>query len=290
VEADPIQIHQVMMNLCSNAHHAMRETGGKLEVSLMTTDIDGSKAAQLGGIKPGPYLELRIQDSGHGIPREYIDRIFDPYFTSKEKGEGTGLGLAVVHGIVSSHGGAITVESKIGDGTTFHVLFPERLADTPSEERSQPSSPDTYTGHEHILFVDDEPALVEIGQEILTTLGYQVETTTSSQDAIERFKAAPDRFDLIISDLTMPKITGDDLAREAMRIRPDIPVILFTGYSDIMSREKFVALGIKDCLMKPLTRKDLAESIRRVLDENQAPPKPLPAKNDIPPETGESAS
>jgi PAS domain S-box-containing protein len=290
VEADPIQIHQVMMNLCSNAHHAMRETGGKLEVSLMTTDLDGSKAAQLGGIKPGPYLELRIQDSGHGIPREYIDRIFDPYFTSKEKGEGTGLGLAVVHGIVSSHGGAITVESKIGDGTTFHVLFPERLADTPSEERSQPSSPDTYTGHEHILFVDDEPALVEIGQEILTTLGYQVETTTSSQDAIERFKAAPDRFDLIISDLTMPKMTGDDLAREAMRIRPDIPVILFTGYSDIMSREKFVALGIKDCLMKPLTRKDLAESIRRVLDENQAPPKPLSAKNDIPPEPEESAS
>jgi len=290
VEADPIQIHQVMMNLCSNAHHAMRETGGKLEVSLMTTDIDGSKAAQLGGIKPGPYLELRIQDSGHGIPREYIDRIFDPYFTSKEKGEGTGLGLAVVHGIVSSHGGAITVESKIGDGTTFHVLFPERLADTPSGERFQPSSPDTYTGHEHILFVDDEPALVEIGQEILTTLGYQVETTTSSQDAIERFKAAPDRFDLIISDLTMPKITGDDLAREAMRIRPDIPVILFTGYSDIMSREKFVALGIKDCLMKPLTRKDLAESIRRVLDENQAPPKPLSAKNDIPPEPEESAS
>jgi two-component system cell cycle sensor histidine kinase/response regulator CckA len=270
VEADPIQIHQVMMNLCSNAHHAMRETGGKLEVSLVTCDIDSGKAAQLGGIKPGAYLELRISDTGHGIPREYIDRIFDPYFTSKEKGEGTGLGLAVVHGIVSSHGGAISVESQIGEGTTFHIYFPKRMQDAPADERSQPITPNSYTGHERILFVDDEPALVEIGQEILATLGYQVETTTSSMDAIERIRTAPDQFDLIISDLTMPKMTGEGLAREAMRIRPDLPVILFTGYSDIMSRERFAALGIKDCLMKPLTRKDLAKSIRRVLDEHKA--------------------
>jgi PAS domain S-box-containing protein len=269
VLADPIQIHQVMMNLCSNAHHAMRETGGQLEISLMSTVIDEEKGAQLGGIAPGSYLELRIQDTGHGIPREFIDRIFDPYFTSKEKGEGTGLGLAVVHGIVSSHGGTITVESKIGEGTTFHVLFPERLPDMPAQEPAPQATPGSYTGHEHILFIDDEPALVEIGQEILETLGYQVETTTSSVEAIERFKAAPDRYDLVISDLTMPKITGEDLAKEVMRIRSDIPVILFTGYSDIVSRERFAEAGIKDCLMKPLTRKDLAESIRRVLDENQ---------------------
>jgi DNA-binding NtrC family response regulator len=175
-----------------------------------------------------------------------------------------------VHGIVSSHGGAISVESTIGEGTAFHIYFPERHQDAPSEERSQPITPDSYTGHERILFVDDEPALVEIGQEILTTLGYEVETTTSSLDAIERIKTAPDRFDLIISDLTMPKMTGEALALEAMRIRPELPVILFTGYSDIVSRERFVELGIKDCLMKPLTRKDLAQSIRRVLDEHCA--------------------
>jgi len=285
VEADPIQIHQVLMNLCTNAHHAMREAGGKLEISLITKKLDSAQAAHLGGIKPGSYIELLISDTGHGIPREYIDRIFDPYFTSKEKGEGTGLGLAVVHGIVSSHGGAISVESKIGAETTFHVLFPERSADTPSEERSRPIAPDTFTGHERILFIDDEPALVEIGQEILTTLGYRVETTTSSMEAIERFRAAPDQFDLIISDLTMPKMTGEVLAREAMQIRPDIPVILFTGYSDIVSREKFLSLGIRDCLMKPLTRKDLAESIRRVLDEHPsappASPRPPEADGDV---------
>ncbi len=285
VEADPIQIHQVIMNLCTNAHHAMREAGGKLEISLITNQLDPAQAAQLGGIKPGSYIELLISDTGHGIPKEYIDRIFDPYFTSKEKGEGTGLGLAVVHGIVSSHGGAISVESKIGEGTTFHVLFPERSPDTPSEERARPIAPDTFTGHERILFIDDEPALVEIGQEILTTLGYRVETTTSSIEAIERFKAAPDQFDLIISDLTMPNMTGEVLAREAMRIRPDIPVILFTGYSDIVSRESFLSLGIKDCLMKPLTRKDLAESIRRVLDEHPGATPTTQPEASRPPET-----
>jgi CheY-like chemotaxis protein len=254
----------------------MRETGGKLEISLNTKQIDENDAAQLGGVKPGAYIELQISDSGHGIPKEYIDRIFDPYFTSKEKGEGTGLGLSVVHGIVSSHGGAISVESKIGEGTTFHVLFPERQTDAPAEAPTQQTIPDKHTGHERILFIDDEPALVEIGQEILATLGYHVETDTSSLEAIERFRAAPDDFDLIISDLTMPKMTGEALAREAMRIRPDIPVILFTGYSDVMSRERFVELGIKDCLMKPLTRKDLAESIRRVMDEHAAAASPPP--------------
>ena len=289
VEADPIQIHQILMNMCTNAHHAMREKGGKLEISLVTCEIDNDKAAQLGGIKPGAYLELRIQDTGHGIPREYIDRIFDPYFTSKEKGEGTGLGLAVVHGIVSSHGGAIAVESKIDEGTTFHIYFPERQHSARTEERPQPVTPDTYHGHERILFVDDEPALVDIGQEILKTLGYQVETTTSSLDAIERIKAAPDRFDLLISDLTMPKMTGEVLAREAMRIRPDLPIILFTGYSDIVSRERFAELGIKDCLMKPLTRKDLAQSIRRVLDEHQDAGEDASSDQNTPPASEEQA-
>ncbi len=266
VEADPIQIHQVMMNLCSNAHHAMREGGGVLEVKLSDIDIDREKAAQCGGIQAGPYIELTIRDSGHGIPTEYMDRIFDPYFTSKEKGEGTGLGLAVVHGIISSHGGAITVESEISKGTAFHVIFPKKNKISAQDKPAAVDAPGRQEGTERILFIDDEPALIDIGKEILSTLGYDVTPCTASDEALDLFKANPERFDLVITDLTMPKMTGDLLAQELMRMRPEIPVILFTGYSDLVSRERFNKLGIRDCLMKPLTRKDLAESIRRVLD------------------------
>ncbi|MDJ0883203.1 MAG: response regulator [Desulfobacterales bacterium] len=266
VEADPIQIHQVMMNLCSNAHHAMREGGGVLEVKLSDIDIDREKAAQCGGIQEGPYIELTIRDSGHGIPTEYMDRIFDPYFTSKEKGEGTGLGLAVVHGIISSHGGAITVESEISKGTAFHVIFPKKNKISAQDKPAAVDAPGRQEGTERILFIDDEPALIDIGKEILSTLGYDVTPCTASDEALDLFKANPERFDLVITDLTMPKMTGDLLAQELMRMRPEIPVILFTGYSDLVSRERFNKLGIRDCLMKPLTRKDLAESIRRVLD------------------------
>ncbi len=266
VEADPIQIHQVMMNLCSNAHHAMRKAGGVLEVKLGDIDIDHDKAAQLGGIPEGPYIELTIKDTGHGIPNEYMERIFDPYFTSKEKGEGTGLGLAVVHGIISSHGGAITVESEIGKGTTFHVIFPQKNQIDAKDKPAVPGTPERQEGTERILFIDDEPALIDIGKEILSSLGYQVTPCTASDEALSLFGENPERFDLVITDLTMPKMTGDLLAQEIMRIRPEIPVILFTGYSDLVSRERFNQLGIRDCLMKPLTRKDLAESIRRVLD------------------------
>ncbi len=266
VEADPIQIHQVMMNLCSNAHHAMREGGGVLEVKLSDIDIDREKAAQCGGIQEGPYIELTIRDSGHGIPTEYMDRIFDPYFTSKEKGEGTGLGLAVVHGIISSHGGAITVESEISKGTAFHVIFPKKNKISAQDKPAAVDAPGRQEGTERILFIDDEPALIDIGKEILSTLGYDVTPCTASDEALDLFKANPEHFDLVITDLTMPKMTGDLLAQELMRMRPEIPVILFTGYSDLVSRERFNKLGIRDCLMKPLTRKDLAESIRRVLD------------------------
>ncbi len=270
VEADPIQIHQVMMNLCSNAHHAMREGGGTLKVNLVNIAVDRDRAAQCGGIQEGPYIELSIQDTGHGIPPEYMERIFDPYFTSKEKGEGTGLGLAVVHGIISSHGGAITVESEVGQGTTIHVLFPQLSQTSATEKAATIKKPLRQEGTERILFIDDEPALIDIGQEILSSLGYQVTSCTSSEEALTLFKSSPDAFDLIITDLTMPKMTGDLLAKEFMQIRPEIPVILFTGYSDLVSRERFNALGIRDCLMKPLTRKDLAQSIRRILDAPEA--------------------
>jgi PAS domain S-box-containing protein len=276
VEADPIQIHQVMMNLCTNAHHAMRAHGGILEVSLEIIELGQADSPRYGGIMPGRYLQLAIADTGHGIPAENMERIFDPYFTSKEKGEGTGLGLAVVHGIVISHGGQINVDSEVNRGTTFTVFFPEfsgalNQADAPAPEAA-------LAGDERILFVDDEPALAEIGREILSSLGYQVEACSSSVEALELFRAFPDRFDLVITDFTMPRLTGDALARELITIRPDIPIILFTGYSDLMTRERFAKLGIKDCLMKPLSRRDLTQSIRRVLDATRlsAPVSPNP--------------
>jgi len=264
VEADPIQIHQVLMNLCTNAHHAMRQRGGVLEVSLESVELNKGDAPRYGGLALGRYLQLAVRDTGHGIPNEFMERIFDPYFTSKEKGEGTGLGLAVVHGIVVSHGGHIAVESEVNRGTTFTILFPEFLgavrpsADSPAEA--------ALGGDERILFVDDEAALAEIGKEILSSLGYQVEACSNSQEALELFRAFPDRFDLVVTDLTMPRLTGDALAQELMQIRPDIPIILFTGYSDLMTRERFARIGIRDCLIKPLSRRDLTQSIRRVLD------------------------
>ncbi|MGD9096899.1 MAG: response regulator, partial [Desulfobacterales bacterium] len=196
-----------------------------------------------------------------------------------EKGEGTGLGLAVVHGIISSHGGAITVESEIGKGTTFHVIFPKRNQISTEDKPAATAAPARQEGTERILFVDDEPALIDIGKEILASLGYRVTSCTASDDALSRFKEDPERFDLVITDLTMPKMTGDLLAQELMRIRPDIPVILFTGYSDLVSRERFNQLGIRDCLMKPLTRRDLAASIRRVIDRPPEAPED-PADDD----------
>ncbi|MFZ7125604.1 MAG: hybrid sensor histidine kinase/response regulator [Desulfobacterales bacterium] len=270
IEADPIQIHQVMMNLCSNAHHAMREKGGILEIRLETVHLDARAAAGFPELREGDYLTLTVRDTGHGIPPEYLERIFDPYFTSKEKGEGTGLGLAVVHGIVKSHEGAIQVESRVGEGTAFHLFFPARehkMVETGPEERFHP-----HRGDERILFVDDEPTLAAIGQEMLETLGYTVETKTSSEAALKLFRKDPERFDLVITDLTMPSIPGDKLAKEIVSIRPDIPIILFTGYSDMLSQDRFEEVGIRECIMKPLTRWDLATAVRKVLDQRPQPP------------------
>lgn len=269
IEADPIQIHQVMMNLCSNAHHAMRGKGGVLEIRLNTTRLDENAAAAFTELAPGSYLKLTVRDTGHGIPPEHLERIFDPYFTSKEKGEGTGLGLAVVHGIVQSHEGAIRVESKVGEGTAFHLYFPTKelkRAEIKPEETHHP-----HKGDERILFIDDEPTLAAIGQEMLETLGYQVETKTSSESALKFFKTDPNRFDLVITDLTMPNMPGDVLAQEFLKIRADIPIVLFTGYSDIASQERLSAIGVRECLLKPLTRWDLAKAVRKALN---APPKP----------------
>ena len=251
------------MNLCTNAGHAMRQHGGILEVRLTTVEIDAGFTAQHPQISPGPYLELTVSDTGHGLSDNIMERIFDPYFTTKGKGEGTGLGLAVVHGIVKSHGGEITVKSETGKGTTFRVYLPA------IEDRAEPHKENQRPvpgGSERILFVDDEKVLANIGKLMLERLGYNVTSTTSSTEALKAFRAAPDEFDLVITDMTMPIITGDKLARKLIQIRPDIPIILCTGFSELITRERAVEIGIRDFLLKPLSVKSLARTVRKVLD------------------------
>ena len=263
VNADPTQMHQVLMNLCTNAAHAMRETGGVLDISLCQIFLDARNATIYQGLEPGAYLKLTVRDSGAGIDPAIIDRIFEPFFTTKEVGQGTGMGLAVVHGIVKSHGGAITVESKPGEGTAFHIVLPQ-VEDKKEAARDRTAA--APTGCESILYVDDEAALAELGQEMLESLGYRVTAKKNSLEALEEFKADPQRFDIIITDQTMPALTGFDLAKQAMDIRPDIPVILCTGHSDRVTQETARDAGIREFVMKPMTIQTLAESVRIALD------------------------
>jgi len=265
VLADPTQIHQVIMNLCTNAYHAMDEKGGVLEVSLVDIELDSEFTAKHLNTYPGPYLRLTVSDTGHGIEKNGIDRIFEPYYTTKEKSGGTGMGLAVVHGIVKSHAGIITVYSKPGKGSTFNVFLPIiEHAEAAKETEIQPGS--IPTGKEHILFIDDEPAILDIGKGMLERLGYKVEVRTSPIEALAAFKALSDKFDLIISDMTMPKMTGDELAKELMAIRPDIPIILCTGFSEHINEEQAKAIGIRKLVMKPFIMREMAEAVRQVLD------------------------
>ncbi|RMF92264.1 MAG: response regulator, partial [Nitrospinota bacterium] len=263
VLADPGQIHQVLLNLCSNAEYAMRERGGILEVRLEKTQITPEFAAAHPPLHPGPYLQLSICDTGCGMEPAILDRIFDPFFTTKGVGEGTGMGLAIVHGIVTSHGGAITVESLPGQGTTFTLYFPQIDDVLDSMGDNEPALP---RGKETILLVEDEPALAALGEQMLTMLGYRVIAYTDSLKALEAFRADPQRFDLVLTDQTMPNMTGEALSRELLRIRPDLPIILYTGFSHTMTPEKARALGIRAYLMKPLVWRDLALTIRQVLE------------------------
>jgi len=267
VLADPTQIHQVLMNLISNAAYAMREKGGVLEVSLTDVDINPDGAAPSHpDLQPGPYLKLTVGDTGCGIEHAIMERIFDPFFTTKKPGEGTGMGLAVVHGIVKSYGGAIVVDSEPGKGSTFSVFFPRIEGHLLPEVDSDAPLP---TGNEHILFVDDEEDLVDMVQQMLERLGYSVVAKTNSLEALEMFKVQPDQFDLVVTDQTMPHMAGVDLAKELMRIRPRIPIILSTGFSEVISAEEAKALGIQAFLMKPFATRVLAETIRRVLDSTK---------------------
>jgi PAS domain S-box-containing protein len=263
VLADPTQMHQVLMNLCTNARHAMRETGGVLEVRLEAVQVTADDAATHSELTPGPYLRLLVRDTGHGMTPEVMERIFEPFFTTKGVGEGTGMGLAVVHGIIASHSGAITVTSAPGQGTTFEVYLPRSDAAIASETRPQEPLP---RGEERLLFVDDENTLVRLWQATLEHLGYEVVVSTDGLAALETFRAAPYGFDLVITDHTMPRMTGEVLAQELRRLRPDIPIVLCTGFSHTMTAEKAQALGLDAFLMKPFTPHDLSYVVRGVLD------------------------
>lgn len=263
VLADPAQIHQVLMNLCSNAAHAMREKGGVLEVSLADVELDSDAAGGHPDFKPGWYLKLTVSDTGYGMDHATMERIFEPFFTTKGPGEGTGMGLAVVHGIVKGYGGAITVSSEPGQGSVFNVFLPQIEADTIMEPTSLTPIP---RGSERVLFVDDEEALVDMVRQMLEHLGYNVVAKVSSIEALDVFRAEPESFDLVIADQTMPQMTGAELAKELMRIRPDIPIILCTGFSEVITEEEAKAEGILEFVMKPISTREMAETVRRVLD------------------------
>ena len=264
--SDPTQIHQILMNLCVNASHAMREKGGILSVELESVEIDTDLSGKYPDLKPGPYINMSVCDTGHGIAPQMLNRIFDPFFTTKTREHGTGLGLSVIHGIVKNFGGAIHAFSEPDKGSIFKVFIPAIERRISPEQRTKKPVP---KGTEHILFIDDEPALANMGKQLLESLGYQVEMITKSSDALELFRKKPDRFDLVITDMTMPNITGEKLAIELMNIRPDIPVILSSGFNYNIDEKKAMALGIRAFISKPVLKQELAETIRNVLDGKQ---------------------
>ena len=260
------QVHQILMNLCTNASHAMEKNGGVLEVNLKDISVEGHQKSNWPGLKQGDYIMLEVNDTGTGIPADIIDSIFEPYFTTKGLGEGTGMGLAMVHGIVETYGGKIYVNSKQGEGTTFSVLLPvtkKRHLHDAYEPEELP------TGTEHILFVDDEAPIAKMGSQVFERLGYIVTMRTSSLEALELFRSKTDDFDLMITDMTMPNMTGDELAKEIIKIRPGFPVILCTGYSNKITDNIAKKIGIKAFAYKPIVKSELAKTVRKVLDETK---------------------
>lgn len=265
VLADPTQIHQVLMNLCTNAYQAMRETGGVLAIELSHLKIspEDKKVAGL-QLTPGSYVKLQVSDTGCGMEKSLMERIFEPYFTTKEKGEGTGMGLALVHGIIKDHDGHITVYSEPGKGSIFCVYLP-RVETSPvdSEIVNGEALP---RGNERVLVIDDERIIAQMTQRLLEKLGYQVTATTSSAEALRYFQSQPDSIDLVITDMTMPHITGAQLAQKLLAIKPDIPIILCTGFSDLINEKKAKAIGIREYIMKPVVIQELAQVVRKALD------------------------
>ncbi|MDM8535670.1 response regulator [Desulfobacterales bacterium HSG17] len=265
IKAAPTQIHQIVMNLATNASHAMEETGGELNIRLKKVELDKPDLFNP-DIEPGAYACLSISDTGKGMDKELIEKIFDPFFTTKELGKGTGMGLSVVHGIVKNMNGTIKVDSRNNKGSEFQIYLP--LAETVKEQYTTHVETSIQNGTEHILLVDDENIVATVVQQMLERLGYQVTVRTSSLEALEAFRTAPDKFDIVITDMQMPNMSGDKLASELNKIHPGIPVLLCTGFSETMSEEKAASLGINGFLLKPIVMKDLSHKIREVLDAN----------------------
>jgi len=263
------EVHQIILNLCANAAHAMREVGGTLDIRLDTVEGQGHPMSQHPVLRPGSYAWLSVRDTGHGMPPDVIEYIFEPFFTTKEVGEGTGMGLAVVHGIVTHHGGAVTVHSTPGQGTTFDIYLP-RVAEAATTNAALPEP--IVPGKGRVLYVDDDTSLAHLGHAMLTPLGYEVVACTSGYEALHVFLQTPQSFDLVITDQTMPHMTGETLVRALRRIRPDIPVILCTGYSSGINTDKARTQGIEAFLMKPLSIDTLAPTIQRLLARREASP------------------
>jgi CheY-like chemotaxis protein len=262
VLADAGQVHQIVMNLATNAAHAMRERGGMLEIQLSGVLVTSDLVRTVPDLREGRYVKLSVSDTGHGMDAATLERIFEPYFTTKTFGEGTGLGLAVVHGIVKNHDGAIIVYSQPGKGTTFHVYFP--AVEQPEAVSAARAAPLPRGNGQRILFVDDELALTEIAGGILRWLGYSVTARTNPAESLVEFRAAPKDFDLVITDLTMPGMTGLELARQLLEIRPDVPVLLATGFGGTLTAESVRQRGIRDLLMKPFTAESIAATVHHV--------------------------
>lgn len=265
VLADGTQIHQVVMNLCTNAYHSMRDSGGILTIELNQVKLDDIAIKEMGlNLGKGTYVELAVSDTGHGMSRDVLDRIFEPYFSTKELGQGTGLGLALVYGIVKDSNGSICINSEIEKGTTVRVFFPcmeSKLTDI--ELFHEECIPE---GDERILLVDDDESIVRMEQRMLEELGYNLTSTSSSEKALELFKSEPDNFDLVITDMTMPFMTGAELSKNMLAIRSDIPIILCTGFSELIDKDKAKALGISAFVMKPILMSKIAKVIREVLE------------------------
>jgi PAS domain S-box-containing protein len=264
VVADSIQIHQIIMNLITNSFHAMQDTGGKLEVTLKEVELE---TVDLKGkaIPPGSYACLTVADFGIGMQKAVLERIFDPYFTTKEKDDGTGLGLSVVHGIVKGYGGDISVYSEPGVGTTFHIYLP--IIKTKLKMKKKKTTASCMGGKERILLVDDEEPIIRMEKQLLEGLGYRVIAENSSSHALELFRSDPGKFDLVITDMTMPDMTGEGLSQKLLEIRPDIPIIICSGFSDKINGEKAAAIGISGYIMKPMIMSELDRKIRNALDQ-----------------------
>jgi PAS domain S-box-containing protein len=271
VMADPTQIHQIVMNLCTNANHAMRGGNGVLGVTLEPVLLDPEDVMTISpDIYPGHYLQLAVSDTGSGMDKGTMEKIFEPYFTTKKKGEGTGLGLSVVYGIVHGYGGHISVYSDLGKGTIFKVYLPVLETAALSADEAMLVTEPLPRGAERILAVDDEEAIVKFEKSVLGSLGYQVTAFTSSREALQSFREHHDQYDLVITDMTMPEISGMELSRQFMAIRPDIPIIICTGFSETVNEKKAKALGIKAYVMKPMLIREMAKLVRKVLDEGSS--------------------